>query len=79
LQRVDGWVGGCNARFKDYFAKNGQIYRRSFFKVNRVILLFEKKQNLTKFLFTLFYSRLLKGATEEDTLKGGNRKKLNTC
>ena len=24
---VDGWMGGCNARFKDGFAKTGQIFR----------------------------------------------------
>ena len=26
IAMMDGWMGGCNARFKDYFAKNGQIY-----------------------------------------------------
>ena len=63
---VDGWMGGCNARFKDYFAKTVKSIDVAFFKVNHVILLFEK-QNLTKF----FYFVLFK------TLKGGNRRRYS--
>ena len=72
---VDGWMGGCNARFKDYFAKNGQICRRSFIKVNHVILLFEK-QNLTKFFYFVLF-KTLKGGNEKDTLKGGKEKRYS--